>query len=532
MKKCILSGRLFTAIIFFLIFGFFNNLAYGNEEVAVMLDKGINLYESKKYDEAMDYFIDVSVNGNSAQMSQANTYINKIHLSMADSYSSDQNIYTREAEIQREADVNALEVSAIEQREMEVRGDDQINTITPAQPSAEVMTQRKAFKEVQVEQKIKDIINLALFRLNESQGIEFYMRKDMLNKVDAVEINPEILFNKRSKEFKANSSEILQNLYILLLANKDAVFTILPKNAYNGKVSIEGMRYSTKLYSYLLERGISSAKLNLNMGLDTGDMPAKFAHLDGMAIVFDYDVPPKLKYRKNGITEPVLSMGLYPETSISAEAGDVLIIDFSVLETKNPISKWDLQIIRNEGPNVHYTVRELKGDERVYHQIIWNGRKAFFGDMLELGVYNIVLQAVDTKGNAKILKRKVNLVDKEGNLKKTTVQGKVLVGEEKSSSKASIMQTDNMNYSVSRLWKKPGKIQLKKEEIIEKEKVVIEETPVATEPTTTTVETTSIDNVEGSAIETTTISEPAPTTPADTEVEIEEDALEGGEDLY
>ncbi|MBT7282876.1 MAG: hypothetical protein HN833_00510, partial [Elusimicrobiaceae bacterium] len=192
MKKCILSGRLFTAIIFFLIFGFFNNLAYGNEEVAVMLDKGINLYESKKYDEAMDYFIDVSVNGNSAQMSQANTYINKIHLSMADSYSSDQNIYTREAEIQREADVNALEVSAIEQREMEVRGDDQINTITPAQPSAEVMTQRKAFKEVQVEQKIKDIINLALFRLNESQGIEFYMRKDMLNKVDAVEINPEI----------------------------------------------------------------------------------------------------------------------------------------------------------------------------------------------------------------------------------------------------------------------------------------------------------------------------------------------------
>ncbi len=46
------------------------------------LEKGINLYNQNKGTEALDYFIDVMVNGNSEQVAEANKYVNLIHNSM------------------------------------------------------------------------------------------------------------------------------------------------------------------------------------------------------------------------------------------------------------------------------------------------------------------------------------------------------------------------------------------------------------------------------------------------------------------
>ncbi len=475
MKKCVTSSRLILLAIIFLGLGFSNNIAYGNDEVAVMLEKGINLYESKKYDEAMDYFIDASVRGTPIQMSEANDYINRIHVHMADLYSTEQNIYMREADIDEKTRSAMKEESSVEVKEREIRGEDQINTINPAPENPDIIAQRKAFKEMQTNQKIKDITNEALLKLSGISGIEFYMRKDLTNRIDAIDINPEVLFSTSSKNFKSDVGEILQSIYVLMLINNDAVFTILPEDAYNGQVSIDGMRYSTKLYSYFLDKGISPAKLFLNMGLDSSAIPAKFANLDGIAIVFDYNVAPKLKYRKENKLEPVISLGLYPEESIVPENSELFIIDFSVLETKNPIVNWELQIVRNESPNVYYTVRQLKGTERVYHQIKWTGRKSFFGEILPLGVYNIMLKAIDTKGNIKVAKRKVSLLDKEGNAKRKNVYGKTLFGaEETSSDENVVLKKDTHNYNVNRLWNKPGRVGLKKEEVV-KEEVVVEE---------------------------------------------------------
>ena len=43
------------------------------------LAKGISLYNDNKDDKAMDYFIDVLVNGNPDEVAQANKYIELIH---------------------------------------------------------------------------------------------------------------------------------------------------------------------------------------------------------------------------------------------------------------------------------------------------------------------------------------------------------------------------------------------------------------------------------------------------------------------
>ena len=43
------------------------------------LAKGIELYNAENYDDAMDYFIDVLVNGSRSEVDEANRYINLIH---------------------------------------------------------------------------------------------------------------------------------------------------------------------------------------------------------------------------------------------------------------------------------------------------------------------------------------------------------------------------------------------------------------------------------------------------------------------
>ena len=43
------------------------------------LAKGIELYNAQNYDDAMDYFIDVLVNGSRSEVDEANRYINLIH---------------------------------------------------------------------------------------------------------------------------------------------------------------------------------------------------------------------------------------------------------------------------------------------------------------------------------------------------------------------------------------------------------------------------------------------------------------------
>lgn len=528
MNKCMTSSRLFLLAVIFLGFCFSNNLAFGNEEVDAMLEKGKSLYQSKNYDDAMDYFIDASVRGTPQQMSEANDYINRIHVHMADSYSANQDIYRREAQLDSEMRTAMKEESAIEVREREIRGESQINTIDPNSEDPDIVAQRKQFQEMQMDQKVKDLTNAALLKLSETPGIEFYMRKDLSGRVDAIDIATEVLFDTKSKNFKANIGEVLQSIYILMLVNKDAIFTILPEDAYNGQVSIESMRYSTKLYSYFFDRGISPAKLFLNMGLDSSEIPAKFANLDGIAIVFDYDVAPKLKYRKEDKLEPLISLGLYPEESIVPELGELFIIDFSVLETKYPIANWELQIIRNEGPNIFYTVRQLKGNDRVYHQIRWTGRKTFFGEILPLGEYNILLKAVDSQGNKKVVKRKISLLDKQGGAKRVKVYGKTIIGGEITTTGYSKTKVTSMsdvrNYRVNRLWNKPERIMLKKpepvveEEVVEEiiaEEVIVEEKPVVEEPVSSTPTTTSTP-------------EPAPATP---ESDLLEDELEG-DDLY
>ena len=245
----------------------------------------------------------------------------------------------------------------------------------------------------------------------------------------------------------------------MILENSPTYF-VLPEGSYTDEVTLQGVRQAVALNSYLINRGISSSKMKLNMGLTTQEPPEKFSSLAGISIVFDYEGESTLKLR---LTEknlpPVLSLAIYPFKEITPALDETFVIDFSVIEATAPILKWSLQIVHHAADGHYYVVKQLSGADALTYQLFWNGRKRYFGQTLPAGKYTVVLQATDKEGRERILKRQLILKEapvQEKPVKKT--ESEVAKAEsEKTAKSDQAMKDKNLDYNQKRLWTKPGK---------------------------------------------------------------------------
>ena len=69
--------------------------------------------------------------------------------------------------------------------------------------------------------------------------------------------------------------------------------------------------------------------------------------------------------------------------------------DFSVVESFAKVADWTLQIVQHAKDGKYYVVRQISGSSPVYRQIFWNGKKQYFGQILPIGNYTIILRAKD-----------------------------------------------------------------------------------------------------------------------------------------
>ena len=171
-----------------------------------------------------------------------------------------------------------------------------------------------------------------------------------------------------------------------------------------------------------------------------------------MAVVFDYDakLPANLEKNENNVKAPLLSMAVVPLChAIDRSLGEAFAIDFSVLETVNPVDNWMLQVVQHGRDGNFYVVRQLEGFTPVYHQILWNGRKGIIGPELPCGKYTLVLTATDLKGEKQTLRRRIVVKCSE---QKT---GSCQTGS--CAASASDELCPDCNYKSARLWVKPGR---------------------------------------------------------------------------
>lgn len=296
-----------------------------------------------------------------------------------------------------------------------------------------------------------------LAQLKGNKDINVYMRG---GKVDAIDITAKALFKGNSANINKKADDMLNVIYALMILEDSPTYFVLPEGSYTDEVTLQGVRQAVALNSYLINRGISSARMKLNMGLTTQEPPEKFSNLEGISIVFDYEGEENLKLRlKEKNLPPVLSLAVYPFKEITPALGETFIIDFSVIEATAPIQNWTLQIIHHAPDTHYYIVKQLSGEEALTHQLFWNGHKRYFGQLLPTGKYTVVLKATDKEGRERVLKRQLILKEapvKEKPVKKT--EAEVLKAEQAKAAKE-IQQKEEkpLDYTQKRLWHKPGK---------------------------------------------------------------------------
>lgn len=337
-------------------------------------------------------------------------------------------------------------------------------------------------RDLYTSQKIASMTSAAMEKINAVKGVHLYMRD---GKPDALDIDPEVLFDRN--KFRTEALPLLNNVYELLALTQGAAYVILPPGSYTDDVTLSGIRQAMALNSYLISRGISQGKLHYNMGLADQEPPAQFANLNGVAVVFDYDakLPANLEKNENNVKAPLLSMAVVPLChAIDRSLGEAYAIDFSVLETVNPVDNWMLQIVQHGRDGNFYVVRQLEGFTPVYHQILWNGRKGIIGPELPCGKYTLALTATDLKGEKQTLRRRVVVKcsdQKTGSCQTGSCQ-----------TKASDDLCPSCDYKTARLWVKPGRTMRSVSAPAKTKAAPLAETTNMTTTTTTVTNTVNI----------------------------------------
>ncbi len=282
----------------------------------------------------------------------------------------------------------------------------------PRGSKARVRSLQKKKEKKQRQAMIDEVVN----RLNANDDVEVYMRG---GRVDAIDITSSSIFTGRYTVGN-KGNKILEDIYALMILEDSPAYVILPEGSYTDDVTLQNVRQAIAFNTYLIDRGISPAKMSLNMGFNNQEPPEKFSNLAGLSVVFDYDGKTRLKSKlqeKN--LPPVLSLAVYPFKEITPGADETFVIDFSVMEGASPIKNWNIQIVNHAADDHYYVVKQLSGTSALTHQFFWNGRKRYFGHILPLGKYTIVLRAEDSLGRERVLKRQVIL--KEMSNKKSRI---------------------------------------------------------------------------------------------------------------
>ena len=386
----------------------------------------------------------------------------------------------RQNAIQRAADVNEAELEAVtvtqaaagtglsatEQADLQainaqeqavvVAADKNAMLSTTSEPASSTFTDLTSpeaieARDIYTRQKLDSMTAAAIDKISAVKGVHLYFRDGL---PDALDMDADVLF--QGNKFRPEGLSLLDDIYDLLALTQNAGYVILPPGSYTDDVTLSGIRQAMALNSYFVNRGISQGKLHYNMGLVDQEPPARFANLNGLSIVFDYTAPLPTQMEKNEGNQkaPLLSMAIVPQChAIDRSLGEAYAIDFSVLETVNPVDNWMLQIVQHGRDGQYYVVRQLEGFTPVYHQLLWNGRKGIIGPELPCGKYTLVLTATDLKGQKQTLRRRV--IVKCSEQKATSASSSCNTSECQKAAADELCP--KCNYKASRLWVKPGR---------------------------------------------------------------------------
>ncbi len=370
------------------------------------MEQAIRLYEAGQDNAAMDRFMDILMKGTPSEKALANEYISKITLRM-----NAGGLNYPGARGEEEAGISDIhkeeEVSGSKQQ-----ADEEYYKVPLGErvPGPKISPQSRKVARIKIREKIKEIRQGVLLKLNDKKGVKIYMQKEM---PQAVSLDARTLFGKGTA-FNEKAPQLLSLLAGLIFSMGRSHCLILPEGSIEGDVKIMNIRRALALNSYLIERGVSAARLDVNLIGSDINLPGNLRNIKGMILLFNHNLVPKLQPpEKSDKNKPQISMGIYP-TSIRTYKNEGAIVEFAVYETLYAQPTWRFQIFQVRDKKTMFLIQEISQTGAAYRQTFWNGRKDFFGEAYPPGQYIFSLTAKDAQGRESVIRKLILIKPKPG----------------------------------------------------------------------------------------------------------------------
>lgn len=360
------------------------------------MEQAIRLYHENEDTEAMDRFMDILTKGSPSEKALANEYINKITTRM------NTGVPTLD-----DGRTEGGTVNVVQPKEKGVAGKESEESPSPAYEDEEESSGDRALQERdEINKKISDKIakmrrDILLYLNNHSEAVQIYMGD---GSPKAISLNTSYFF-AAGTSFRAGTDLILTAVAGLVFTLGRTHCLILPEGSVAGDVKIQNIRRALALNSYLEARGVSKARLEVNLTGSDISFPKELTSIKGMIILFDYKKEPRLNdvedIRSKG---PRVSLGVYP-TAIAVHKGEGAVVEFSVFESPAGRPSWSFQVFQVQDNGSRLQLQEISGSGPQYNQSFWNGRKKFFGARYPSGKYIFTVIAKDLQGRETSLSR-------------------------------------------------------------------------------------------------------------------------------
>ncbi|MDD4004393.1 MAG: hypothetical protein PHW69_04225 [Elusimicrobiaceae bacterium] len=381
----------------------------GKPSMSRDMTQAVRLYRENRYNDAMDKFLDILVTGNPSEKAIANDYINRINqrFGSMDDGSAEQTSQDDESTMYPGVPSKNLPDGASGETKYYRPSASMPKNIESDRLVGNVTKERRVIMAQRIERKISEIRRMALLRLNKVQGVQVYMNGEQ---PEAVSLDPDVVFTK-DMNFRPEADNILDDLATVMYTLGKATFLILPEGIYAADTKIVDMRRAMAVNSYFSRKGISTARLSVNLNITSHELPAKFKNIPGLGILFYYDKPINtvITAQSDSDNPPLITLGV-SEDSFDPVKNEGTIVEFAVEETGARISFWKFQLLYYDEKRRLHVVQDATGEESAYHQVFWNGREDFFGEPYPPGKYIAVVAAADIVGRERIVRRPVTIL--------------------------------------------------------------------------------------------------------------------------
>ncbi|HOI42532.1 MAG TPA: hypothetical protein PK523_06250, partial [Elusimicrobiales bacterium] len=366
------------------------------------MEQAIRLYHERKDNDAMDRFMDILMKGTPSEKALANEYINRITLRMSTVPGAPE-----------EASAGPSESALNPVRPVRVSRPAAPSVVTEGSgPSAPSRTDaappedpegRRALVAEKVNAKIAEMRRDKMLALGRVKGVKIYSGADGQPKAVTLDTGQ---FFSSGTTFKSSAMDVLGDLAALLFTLGRTNCLIIPEGSVGGDIQILNIRRAIALNSFLVSRGLSSSRLDVNLTGADVKFPRELTNVSGIVMILDPGIQPRLRDsdedpRSGG---PKISLGLYP-TAIDVSKGEGALVELSVFESAAGKPTWKFQIHQMLGDDSLLLVQEVAGEGQQFNQSFWNGRKNFFGEPYPSGRYLFSLTAYDIRGKESSLRR-------------------------------------------------------------------------------------------------------------------------------